>query len=377
MRSGPVRSGLGIAGWLDPARYSSSAKSGGVYPLGFIGPGVASRLHPAGYSQLAILRGRQEGHWRNIFWRGRICWRPECLSTFSRSRTERDYPRELEILSKGAARMGPHEPSSLRSQKGSFHILSFSEPYGEDFKLLGVTFDVGMTMRGTVDELVAETSWKLKMLLRTARFYSSGELISLYKAHILSFVEYRTLAVYHATRDLLKRIDKIQSKFLEAAGIDDGEALMSFSLAPLETRRDIAMLGVLHRTVLGKGPPHFRKLFQIETGRTIRDPRTYMKGAIVKRSALGLVFIYNQLPASLRNASRVKVFQGELQNLLKERLSSGCSAWKTRYSPRATWYVGGWSIDDFFGCLVRRPVHKNKLARNRGIKKDQIRNERT
>eukprot|EP00969_Alexandrium_andersonii_P029728 1298020-Alexandrium_andersonii.AAC.1 len=32
-------------------------------------------------------------------------------------------------------------------------------------------------------------------------------------------------------------------------------ALFRFRLAPLATRRDIALLGLVHRTVLGQGPP--------------------------------------------------------------------------------------------------------------------------
>lgn len=81
---------------------------------------------------------------------------------------------------------------------------------------------------------------------------------------MLSFIEYRTAAIYHATRDILGRLDRIQSKFLEDAGIDEAAALMNFNLAPLRTRRDIAMMGVIHRRVLGKGPEHFKTHLQLE-----------------------------------------------------------------------------------------------------------------
>ena len=39
------------------------------------------------------------------------------------------------------------------------------------------------------------------------------------------------------------------------------DALLYFGLAPLDARRDIAVLGVIHRTVLGLGPKHFQKFF--------------------------------------------------------------------------------------------------------------------
>ena len=39
------------------------------------------------------------------------------------------------------------------------------------------------------------------------------------------------------------------------------EALFHFNLAPLETRRDIAQLGVIHRAALRKGPNHLHNFF--------------------------------------------------------------------------------------------------------------------
>ena len=134
------------------------------------------------------------------------------------------------------------------------HILSASEPCGKDFKMLGVVFDVTLTMRSAVDGLVMEAGWKLKMVIRTRRFYTDAELVVLYKAHLLSFLEYRTPAIYHAKREILWKLDRVQSRFLEDAGLNEADALMKFSLAPLSGRRDMAMLGLIHRTVLGRGP---------------------------------------------------------------------------------------------------------------------------
>jgi hypothetical protein len=111
--------------------------------------------------------------------------------------------------------------------KEGLQILSLNgDAYGEDFKILGVIFDVELSMRGAVDDLATAASWKLKMLLRTRRFYSDAELIVLYKAHLLSFVEYRTPAIYHATREVLRKIDRIQTKFVEDAGVSEQDALM-------------------------------------------------------------------------------------------------------------------------------------------------------
>ena len=55
----------------------------------------------------------------------------------------------------------------------------------------------------------------------------------------------------------LAGIDAVQTRFLRECGLSDEDALLHFNLAPLEARRDIAMLGFKHRSVLGYGPRHF------------------------------------------------------------------------------------------------------------------------
>ena len=80
---------------------------------------------------------------------------------------------------------------------------------------------------------MSEASWKLRTLLRTRRFYTDADLIVLYKAHLLSFLEYRTPAIYHATRAILERLDAVQSRFLRNANVDEVTALIEFRLAPL------------------------------------------------------------------------------------------------------------------------------------------------
>ena len=51
------------------------------------------------------------------------------------------------------------------------------------------------------------------------------------------------------------------------------QALIHFSLAPLECRRDMAMLGFIHRIALGKGPPPFQQFFVKDNSGCLIDPR--------------------------------------------------------------------------------------------------------
>ena len=65
------------------------------------------------------------------------------------------------------------------------------------------------------------------------------------------------------------------------AGFDKVSAIIYFNLASLATWRDIAMLAVIHRGRLGKGPPHFRKVLPADTGRQLKDPRQSTKNPLI------------------------------------------------------------------------------------------------
>ena len=126
---------------------------------------------------------------------------------------------------------------------------------------------------------------------------------------------------------------------------------MEFKFVPLAARRDMAMLGMIHRTVLGKGPEHFKKFFKLrETGqqraatrfaarrhdKQLEEPRKGCFPELLRRSALGLVAVYNLLPKAVVDQGTVKDFQRELQELLTKRAAAGCEDWRFTFSPRVS-----------------------------------------
>ena len=146
----------------------------------------------------------------------------------------------------------------------------------------------------------------------------------------------------------------VQDKVLEAANVNDIEAVIVFHLAPLAARRDMAMLGLIHRTVLGRGPACFSEFFHAD-----EDARREGRGRhrlqlmplqghfsdfalpgsrpanYIEWSVFGLIGVYNKLPASIvESCSSVKQFQGSLQALLVQRAKSGCHDWRHTFSPR-------------------------------------------
>ena len=114
-------------------------------------------------------------------------------------------------------------------------------------------------MAPAVFECISICNSKLQSLLRVQKFYTDADVLRLFKAHMLSFIEYRTTAIAHASPSMLDGLNDILTRLLVRLGISHEVVLMHFNLAPLGIRRDIAQLGLIHRTVLKKGPPHFKQ----------------------------------------------------------------------------------------------------------------------
>ena len=76
----------------------------------------------------------------------------------------------------------------------------------------------------------------------------------------------------------------------------------------------------------------------------IRDQRFL---EVARRSALGLVAVYNLLPQDIIDAEQVKDFQAGLQNLVKKRAESGHADWKMTLSSRVPMYKHPLRIQSF------------------------------
>ena len=171
-----------------------------------------------------------------------------------------------------------------------------------------------------------------------------------WKSDVLSFIEYRTPAIYHACASALSQIDSRQAMFLRDLGLSALDALVHFKLAPLCSRRDMSMLGVIHRSVLGLGPDHFHEFirppWRWRTRRVVRQRHRFhledeLTGnflEIFRNSIFGLIRVYNLLDASIVEATSVSIFQARCQQLLLSRALAGCDDWETTFSPRIPMY---------------------------------------
>ena len=147
------------------------------------------------------------------------------------------------------------------ASKESYHILSRTSPYGGKFKMLGINFDPKLSMHDAVHECVIACNWKLQSILRSKKFYTDADILITFETHILSYIEYRTVGLCHASPYDLRALDEILTRLLVRFEISHEEALMNFSLALLNCRRDTAALGLIHRAVLRNGPPQLHQFF--------------------------------------------------------------------------------------------------------------------
>jgi len=263
---------------------------------------------------------------------------------FPRSASNYTISAELRQCQSSLHRWGRANQVTFDAGKEHLCIISTTDPQGDPFEILGVEFDLKLQMGLAVHACATSASWRLKTLLRTQRFYNDAELICLFKAHVLSYVEYRTPAIYHAATTVLRPIDHILDSFLRQVGVSPEDSLEHFRLAPLRTRRDIAMLGLIHRTLLGKGPVQFQRFFikdpaSVRTRRRrhtnhLVDPRDRPHLDVAGRSVLGLIRVYNLLPQSAIDCPSVACFQRFLQQLVRERMRQGRRDWADTLSPR-------------------------------------------
>ena len=141
------------------------------------------------------------------------------LATANKIITKEVDKAQINLHTWGRANSVQYDPG-----KESKHVASSYDPCGHNFKILGVAFDCKLIMNQAVHDSVVACGWKLQTLLRSGRFFTGVELVSLYKSHVLSSIEYRTAAVYHASDSVLSSLGNIQNRMLKIANATEIEA---------------------------------------------------------------------------------------------------------------------------------------------------------
>ena len=102
----------------------------------------------------------------------------------------------------------------------------------------------------------------------------------------------------------LDALDRMLRSFLHELNMDEETAFLEFNFGPPGLRRDIGMLDLIHKRVLGLAHPAFEQLLPWHCeywnghSKQLFSHRTEcnFQWVIFNRSIFGLVMIYNQLP---------------------------------------------------------------------------------
>ena len=66
--------------------------------------------------------------------------------------------------------------------------------------------------------------------------------------------------LFHASDTALQKLDQVHHHFLRELGVDARQAFTEFNFASPVLRRNIGILGLLHKRVLGLSHPIFQRL---------------------------------------------------------------------------------------------------------------------
>ena len=219
------------------------------------------------------------------------------------------------------------------------------EYHGEAFKLLGLTIDLNLRMHTAIDQLLAKIRPKRTAILRTREYYSTAELIDQFKTQIWGLVESHCGGYFHAANSLLQKIENVQLNFLTQLNVTVEEAFLKYNFAPAMLRRNIAVLGLLHKRVLGLCHPSFDELLpwyshKVDTPRgfghnkQLYDHRMEVthQRSLFDRSIFGMIDFYNNLSQQLVDSPSVCIFQSSLTSIAKARCKRGDLNWQFSFN---------------------------------------------
>ena len=136
-------------------------------------------------------------------------------------------------------------------------------------------------------------------------------------------------------------------RFLHQIDLSKETAFLEFNLAPLCVRRDIAILGCIHRASMCHGPPALLRFFRRAVAARASTTRQVLSNflqiaewsrgrnlEIMCRSAFGMIRVYNLLPQDFVEKADVKSFRSAFTQMVRDRLTCGDITWRFLSSSR-------------------------------------------
>jgi len=264
---------------------------------------------------------------------------------FDKSESNEELSRVMHVCRAGVHKWGKVNRVAFDPGKEHVVVIHPISGFGDPFKFLGCLFDCKLIMDHAIDKILTQARPKITAILRTRSHYSKKDLISQFKTHIWGIMETQNGAIFHSAEYLLEKLDSAQRRFLHELDLDEATAFMEFNFAPPSLRRDIGILGLLQKRVLGKAHPVFQKLlpFYADVFGNLRpgdhDRQLYGHNLDIKfqcvlysRSIFGMVHVYNHLPQNVVNEKTVSGFQKLLTLTARQICQEGIQDWKKCFS---------------------------------------------
>ena len=219
---------------------------------------------------------------------------------------------------------------------------------GDPFKLLGCMTDCKLTMSVEIERVLAKIRPKITAILRTRFHYSTKDLIAQVKTHVWGLMEANNGGIFHAATSLLDKIDGTQRRFLREIGMTESQAFLDHNFASPTLRRNIGILGMLHKRTLGMCHPMMEKLlptWQQRFGRQRPDKHdkqiygnfleVHWQRDLFDRSIFAMCSVYNDLPQYVVDAPTVSVFQKHLTHIARTRCKNNLPNWVYTFDKRS------------------------------------------
>ena len=123
---------------------------------------------------------------------------------------------------------------------------------GMDFRVLGSLIDVKFSMSPAVQDILDRARPKTKSFLHTRGIYNQTQMLDQYKTHVWDLIKYHNVVLLHACASQLQRIDSMQRGYVQELNLTEGSVFIHYNFAPPCLRRDIGLLGFLHKRTLGQ-----------------------------------------------------------------------------------------------------------------------------
>ena len=151
--------------------------------------------------------------------------------------------------------------------------------------------------------------------------------------------------IFHASTHIVEKLDAVHYKFLKDIDLQSSDAFLQFNFAPPSLRRNIGILGLLHKRVLGLSHPVFQTLLPF----SVDVPGSYRQGdhnkqlyghihevnfqlALHFRSIYALMCIHYSLPQNVVDCNTVTSLEKHLSKMARDACAAGHENWQKMFS---------------------------------------------